>query len=401
MDLLNRETLKELAQVNHAPCLSLYMPTVRFEAEQEQNHIRYKNLLKGARAQLKEDGHREGEIEELLEAAKERQDDTAFWRNLSNGLAVFITPDSTRFYRLPLDFSELVVTGERFHLKPLFPLIASNNRYYVLALSQNDVRIFQGTHYAIDEVDAREIPESLTEALAFDDPEETLQQHTSARAGQRGDAEFHGQGGDEDDASARPQVSLKRFFDQIDNGVRGILKDENAPLVLAGVEYYLPIYREANKYAHLVEDQIAAGNPEHLNPKELHEKTWAIVRPLFEQSQSESTDQFHQQYGQGEQMASDDLREIIPASVFSRVETLFVPIGQQQWGRYDAEQNAVELHDEQQKGDEDLLNFATVHAYLNGGTVHALRPENMPVESGLAATFRYPADVTATEEPAE
>lgn len=397
MDLLNREMLKELAQVQHAPCLSLYMPTVRFEAEQEQNHIRYKNLLKDARAQLKQAGHREDEVEELLREAREQQEDVSFWRSLSNGLAVFITPESTRFYRLPLDFGELVVVGERFHLKPLFPLIASNNRYYVLALSQNDVRIYQGTHYAISEVDAREIPESITEALAFDDPEETLQQHTSARAGRRSDAEFHGHGGDEDDSSARPQVLLKRFFDQIDNGVRDILRDEDAPLVLAGVEYYLPIYRDANKYPHLVEDQIAAGNPEHLNPKELHEKTWEIVRPLFQQSQEESAERFHQQYGRGEQLASGDLREIIPASVFSRVEMLFVPIGQQQWGRYDAEENAVEMHDEQQPGDEDLLNFATVHAYLNGGMVHALRPENMPVDSGLAATFRYPADVAATD----
>ena len=397
MDLLNRQTLKDLAQTEAAPCISLFMPTFRFEADQEQNAIRYKNLLKEAKNQLKEMGRREEEIDTLLKDARARMDDTVFWRNVSDGLAVFITEGATRFFRLPIDFEELAVVGGRFHLKPLFPLIASNNRYYVLALSQNDVRVYQGTHYAISELDGKDIPESIIEALAFDDPEKSLQQHTANQAGGRRDAEFHGHGGDEDDASARPQVALKRFFDQIDEGLRGILQDENAPLVLAGVEYYLPIYREANKYPHLIDDQIAAGNPEHLHPKELHAKTWAIVEPLFQSAQEESVDQFHQQNGNDGQLASHDLREIIPASVFSRVQTLFVPIGQHQWGRYDAEENAVQLHEDQQPEDDDLLNLATVHTYLNGGTVHALQPGNMPVEASLAATFRYPADVSATE----
>ena len=398
MDLLNRQTLKNFAQTEAAPCISLYMPTFRFEADQEQNAIRYKNLLKEAKNQLKETGRREEEIDALLQEVKARMDDTAFWRNVSDGLAVFITEEATRFFRLPIDFEELAVVGERFHLKPLFPLIASNNRYYVLALSQNNVRVYQGTHYAISELDTKDIPESIIEALAFDDPEKSLQHHVSNRAGGRRDAEFHGQGGgNEDDVSAQPQAALKRFFDQIDKGLRGILQDENAPLVLAGVEYYLPIYREANKYPHLIEDQIAAGNPEHLHPKELHAKTWAIVEPLFQSAQEESMDQFHQQSGNGGKLASHNLHEIIPASVFSRVQTLFVPIGQHQWGHYDAEENAVQLHEEQQPEDDDLLNLATVHTYLNGGTVHALQPDNMPVQAPLAAMFRYPADVSATE----
>ncbi len=397
MDLLNREHLKALAETQADPCISLFMPTFRFESDQEQNPIRLKNLLKEARQQLKASDRREDEIEALLKPVQATLDDSAFWRDLSDGLAIFLTPDSASMYRLPLPLDELVVVGKRFHLKPLFPLIASNNRYYVLALSQNEVRLYQGTHFALSEVEAKEIPKSITEALAFDDPEKTLQEHTANRAGGRRDAAFHGQGGDEDDGSAEPHSDLRRFFDQIDNGVRDVLAGENAPLVLAGVGYYLPIYRSANKYPHLVEDNIAAGNPEHLHPKELHEKTWTIVEPIFAEAQQDAVDQFHQRHGNGGGLASADLHEIIPASVFSRVDTLFVPIGKHFWGHYDAEENAVELHEEQEAGDEDLLNFATVHTYLNGGTVHALRTENMPIDDPIAATFRFPADVSAKE----
>lgn len=397
MDLLNREHLRALAETQADPCASFYMPTFRFESEQEQNPIRLKNLLKEARQQLKASEHRQDEIDGLLQPVQDILDDAGFWRDLSDGLAIFVTPDAVEMYRLPLAFEELAFVGERFHLKPLFPLIAANNRYYVLALSQNEVKLYQGTHFALSEVEAKEIPKSITEVLAFDDPEQTLQEHTANRAGRRRDPAFHGQGGDEDDTSAEPHADLRRFFDQIDNGVREVLGEENAPLVLAGVAYYLPIYRGSNKYPHLVEDDIAAGNPEHLHSKELHEKTWAVVEPIFAEAQKNAVEQFHQQHGNGGGLASADLHEVIPASVFSRVDTLFVSIGRQLWGSYDPDANAVEMHEEQQVGDEDLLNFATVHTYLNGGTVHALRAENMPIENAVAATFRFPADVSAKE----
>jgi hypothetical protein len=400
MDLFNKERLSALAHTEADPCISLFMPTVRFEAEQEQNTIRYKNLLSHARDDLRAREMSDGRIEEILQPARERLDDTAFWRSLSEGLAVFITPGGTNFYRLPLNFEELVVVNDTFHLTPLFPLIASNNRYYVLALSQNEVKLYQGTHFAISEVKTAEIPTSITETLAFDDPERNVQNHTASRAGKRSDAAFHGHGSDQDDAAARPHADLKRFFDQIDDGVRDTLGDEAAPLVLAGVKYYLPIYREANKYGGLVEDQIAPGNPEHLEAKELHANTWELVEPIFHEAQAQSMDNFRQELGHGEGLASEDLNEIVPASVFSRVNDLFVPIGEHRWGHYDAERNTVELHEGQETGDVDLLNFATVQTYLNGGTVHALRPDNMPDKGQLlAATFRYPAEnMTAVEE---
>ncbi len=416
MDLLTRDDLRTLAETKFSAaggqtkfsaaggqteaslCISLYMPTAHVEADLEQNPIRLKNLLKSTRQQLQQNGHDEEDVAAMLEPARRLLDQTVFWRGMSDGLALFMTPEGMDLYRLPIAFEELGVVGERFHLKPLFPLIASNNRFYVLALSQNQVRLFQGTHYGISEVEGKEIPENIVDALLkFEEPNRQVQAHTSYRNGGGGpDIAPHGQAPQSDDASHRPKDRLKRFFDEIDHGVCTVLEGESAPLVLAGVSYYLPLYREANGYAQLVEDEMVTGNPERLHPKELHKRTWEIVEPLFTSSQAEAMDQFHHQMGNGG-LASCDLHEIIPASVYSRVDTLFVPVGRHRWGHYDVTGNAVLLHDEQEAGDEDLLNVATLHTYLNGGTVHALRPENMPTEAHLAATFRYPADVAASD----
>jgi hypothetical protein len=402
MDLFTRDELRRLAQMQDEVCISLYLPTHRYESEGSQNPTRFKNVVREARGDLRDMGYHDDEIDTLLAEAHRQTDDSAFWRSMSEGLAVFITPSTTEFFRLPLSFDELAVVGSRFHLKPLFPLIATNNRFYLLALSQNDVRLYQGTHQSVSEVESAEIPASIVEAIRqYEDPEKQIQVHTSNRAEGGGatqsDAQFHGQGGSSDDLSAEPQSELKRFFRKIDDRVATYLNGEKAPLVLAGVSEYLPLYAEVSDYPHLVDDQIIAGNPEPMGLDELHEKAWSVVEPIFLEAQDDALGLFDQLYYQDGELASDDFHEIVPACAYSRVDTLFVPVGQYRWGTFDADANTVELHDEQKAGDEDLLDYAAVTAYLNGSTVHALRPENMPGGRSVAATFRFRADVSATE----
>jgi hypothetical protein len=396
MDLITRNVLKQLATTSDEVCVSFFMPTMHVEAELSQNAIRYKNLVKKARQQVEEQADSSQEAEAILEPLEALPDRTTFWQQLSDGLAAFATPTSFDVYRLPLQFDELVMTGSRFHLKPLFPVFASNNQFYLLALSQNQVKLYQGTHYGVSEIDAREIPKSLIEALFYDDPEKSLQHHAGNVVGGRHDSVFHGQGRQDEDQRSRPQDQLRRFFREVDEGVQQTLDDEEAPLILAGVDYYLPIYREINGYKHLIDDTIVAGNPDHLSPQQLHQKAWPIIESQLLEAQSSAIDAFNARNGRGG-LASTDLKEVIPAAYFSRVDTLFVPIGEHEWGRYDATSNEVYLHDTYESGDDDLLDLAAVHTYLNGGTVHALRRENMPTEATLAATFRYPADVEAAE----
>ncbi|PSQ90488.1 MAG: hypothetical protein BRD30_04620, partial [Bacteroidetes bacterium QH_2_63_10] len=305
-----------------------------------------------------------------------------FWRGLSEGLAAFITTETSEFYRLPLPFDELAIVEDRFHLKPLFPLIAANTRFYLLALSQNDVRLFQGTHQAINEVEAAEIPSDIVTAIRQyeEPPEQGLQSHTQGRSsspdGRETDQRHHGHGSS-DDQSREPKDQLKRFFRRINESVSDYIGGEEVPLVLAGVSEYLPLYESMNSYPHLVD--------------------WGVVESVLQDRQQEEMDRFEDFYYQNGDLASDNFHEIIPACAYSRVETLFVPIGEYRWGRYDPETNTVQVHESQQPGDGDLLNYAALQSYLNGGAVHVLPPEQMPGGRSVAAIFRYEADVEATE----
>jgi hypothetical protein len=402
MDLFNRAQLKRLAELQDDLCISLYMPTHQFRSDWSQNTTRFKNLLGDVQGQLQEQDYRESGTNEILGEARALLDRPGFWRDLSDGLAVFITGGTTETYRLPLSFDEIAITDDHFHLKPLFPLIAANNRFYLLSLSQNDVRLYQGTHQAVGEVEAAEIPSSIVSAIQqYEEPTGGFRTNTQGQSPSRdaGNTEraHHGQGA-EDDLSGEPQDEIKRFFRKVDESVSDYLGGEDAPLVLAGVSEYLPLYREANSYPHLIEDEIVAGNPEQPDAEELHTNAWDIVESVFLEHQEEEKDRFEQLYYQDGDLASDDFHEIIPACAYSRVETLFVPVGQHRWGRFDPETNTVEVHDSKQAEDGDLLNYAAVSAYRNGATVHALRPEQMPGGRSIAATFRYRADLAADEE---
>lgn len=387
MSILSRAELRRLTKECEKWCVSIFMPTHRAGREIQQDPIRLKNLLGEAEERLLAGGLRAPEAQELLEPGEKLLVDSLFWQRQSDGLAIFLSSEVFRRYRLPFDFQELAVVADRFHIKPLLPLLSGDGRFYILAISQNEVRLLQGTRYSVGEVDLEDVPESLAEALRWDDPEKRLQWHTQTGAKIDGDraAIFHGHGvASADD----PKNYVLRYFHRLDEGLNQLLGDERAPLVLAGVDYLLPIYGEANTYLHLVDEGVV-GNPEELSAKELHKQAWTIVHPLFLAVQKEAAARYRQLAGAGGGEASDDLKEVVPAAYYGRVEVLFVAVGVQRWGNFDPDGNRVELHQEVEARDQDLLDFTAVQTLLNGGTVYAVEPERVPGEASLAAVFRY------------
>lgn len=382
MHLLTKKNIEELIQKQKGWCLSIYMPAHSTAAETQQDKIRFKNLIKDAEKRLLENGLRSREAGEFMEPLRGLLEDEPFWQHQRDGLAVFRSDDILRYFRLPENFRELLVVTRRFHLKPLLSFLSNDGKFYILALSQNKTRLFLGTHYTISKVDEANIPGNLAEALQYDDPERQLQFHTQTGGGGKRAAMFHGQGVGIDDA----KNNLLRYFRQIDKGLHSILKEERAPLVLAGVEYLFPIYREQNTYPYLVNEGIK-GNPDELDAEKLHKQAWDIVQPVFLKATEEALDTY--KLLEHTEQSSDTIQSVIPAAYHGRVDVLLVAVGLQAWGSFDQEENSICLHDEPAADDEDLLDFAAVQTILHGGTVYALSPERMPDNQKVMAIFRY------------
>jgi hypothetical protein len=383
MKQLSRGELEALMQRREGACVSLYAPMVKAGPETQQNAIRFKNLVRKAADALEAHGLGPKEAEAFLAPAFDLIDDTPFWQHQSDGLAVFLAEGFFRCYRVPVEVRELALVEERFHLKPLLPLLSGDGRFYVLALSQKRVRLLEATRHSVHELDLGDLPTSLNEAVGYEVEETHIQYHTGTKTARAGDSPvYHGQGGGEDDTKAE----IRKFFSLLDRGVTALIGDRSAPLVLAGVEFLFPIYRQSSSHPALVEGGVP-GNPEELTAEELHERAWPLVEPVFTRSQESAADRYGELAGTGH--ASSQLEEVITAAADGRVETLFVALGTRRWGWFDPDGRRVELAEQDGPGHEDLVDFAAIQTLLKGGRVFAVQPEQVPEGAPVAAVYRY------------
>jgi len=380
MKNLTLDQIKGLAQQTASPSISIFLPTHRSGQDTQQDPIRLKNLLRDAEKQLLDGGMGPREAGALLQPAQALLDDANFWNHQHEGLALFMSADDFHYYALPFSVEELLVVAQSYYVKPVLPLFTNNGHYYVLAISQNEIRLFEGTRYGVGQIDLPEgTPESLEAALRLDGPQKTLQMHPGGGGGM-----FHGQGpGDEEQ-----KVWIEQYLNLVDTSLKEIFREQNAPLVLAGVDYLLPMYRKVSEYSNIMEEGIT-GNPDHLRPEELQEQAWRIVETYFQQETKKIVEQYQQLADTDK--ATDNIEEIVAAAFNGRVDKLILSVENQIWGAFNPKDGKVmrSSNGQSKKYNLALLDFTAMHTLQNGGTVCALSQDEMPTDSPIAAVFRY------------
>ena len=385
MHLMTKENLEELLKTGPEPCVSVFMPTIKGSEETKQNPIRYRNLLGEAEKKLVASGHKPADARKMLEPALPLLEDHKFWQYQSGGLALFLSPAVKRVYTLPLNIKELAVVADHFCVAPLLPLFAEDGRFYVLALSQHSIKLYQCTRHNVTQVDLRQVPRSISELLELNPKEKQLQFHgnTEGHAGGRGrGAMFHGHAQDSNEAKSNILV----YFQSVNKGIAAMLRNERSPLVTAGVDYLNHIYAQANTFPSLYVRSIH-GNASAVRPEELRDKAWELVKPLFATEAQVGARQYAQALGTP--LASAHIRDILQAAQEGRVATLLVRAGAQRWGMYDAATGETELHKVPAPADTELVDLAVTRTLRHGGKVYVVEESKMPGISPVAAVFRH------------
>ncbi len=299
----------------------------------------------------------------------------------ADGLALFTSPGLERKYRLPIPFEEIVVVGQSFHTSPLLELLQTPERYWLLAVSQKEVRLKQGTARGLTPVDLSGVPKSLKDALG---PEVQRDSLSHSAMGARGPV-FHGYGVGKDDS----KTELERFFRQIDSGLRDLLGDDLSPLVLAAVDYYHPIYRTVSRLDNLTDDGII-GNVSGWSDERLHEAARPIVEREAERKLGLAGELWDAAFKQKKTEA--DLSAAGRLAVGGRIRLLLTERGRRLWGRIDRTMGTVEFVQEagEDPGDHavELLDELAEIVILRGGNALVVSPESMPTDTGIAAVLR-------------
>lgn len=381
MDFVLKDEIRELMQIRDDYSVSVYLPTHRAGRETEQDPIRLDNLLRGAEKELEARGMRSADARNLLGPAFNLMKEGFFNRRLADGLSILISKNLFKAFRLPIHFDERVSVGRQFYLRPLAPMLHCCKRFLILAVSRKSVRLLECTEFGVNEIELKNVPQSMREALGYDQESAPLFRMAAQASSSGAVSMIHGHGG----GAESEKEYLWHYFQILKHSLHPYLREENIPLVFAGVDYLYPMFKLVDAYKNTV--GIIEGNPDGLDSQELLRRGLPAVSPYFRREQEQAIERYENHLGGT--LASESIEQILPSAVAGRIDTLFEDIGVQKWGKYDPVSGQVEVHVGQQSGDEELLDVAFAQTYLNGGNIYALDSAQMPGDSGIAAIFRY------------
>ena len=257
--LPTKKELDALMSFRNPHCLTLYSPYIETSSSENPNRIQLKNLLKKASQLLLADSLKQREINIILQPVNQFIENSEFLSKYPHNLALFISNDFFGYYRLPpKKIKPDVIVDKKFKLLHVEKLINNNLNYFVLSVSYNGAYLFSGDCYQIKK---QKISNSMKQELNIDELPHERQFHNVAPASMSKKSErSHGQ---YNETQVNKDLLIK-FFRKIDHKLHVLFKNKKTPLIIAGVDYLLPLYRKVNTYPYLLNDGII-GNLEHSN----------------------------------------------------------------------------------------------------------------------------------------
>ncbi|RPH70027.1 MAG: hypothetical protein EHM78_13025 [Myxococcaceae bacterium] len=206
------------------PCISIFLPPEARD-ERGQTAIRWKNLVREAR-RLVSERYQRREVEQLL-APLVGLVARADGRFIGQGVAAFRSPDVMVEFRVPARLPEIVVVADTFHTRPLVRHLETNKHFFLLALAQNSVTLFEGSPEGLVTLEVEGLPQDVRDIISDNAGRAYLGVHGDM--GGTNAPTFHGHG------NGKSLATVTRYFRAVDHCIRQFLRGEHAPLILAGV----------------------------------------------------------------------------------------------------------------------------------------------------------------------
>ncbi|WNH07781.1 hypothetical protein [Thalassobellus suaedae] len=385
MPLLSKKEIAELHQINQENCISIFIPTHRAGKEvlQEKDALSLKVQLQDVKKKLAKKGIHKTTINTITAPVQQLIDNTLFWRQQSDGLAIFIADNYFKTYTLPIYFEAFNYIANAFYLKPLMPLFVGDGRFYLMNLEIGKVKLHECTQHSITEISIDDlIPENIQDSVGYDYEDKNLQFRTQQSGAVQ--AIFHGQ----EAATGKRKNEIKTYFRAINDGIKPLLKDEKTPLIIASQDYLFDIYKEANTYSNLYDKNINT-NLKVTNILDLHELAWEKISPIFDQKRKDKIARFLEVQGTGK--TAIGIERILPKAFQGKIDTLFCENLADIFGSYKLENDTVSVTETEENDTTiSLMNLAAIKTFLTGGAVYLLDKETMPNQhSKINALYRY------------
>ena len=370
VDLPTQAEIKALALSRSEICASLYLPTSPLsQAAAEHDRLTLKNLALDATRQMEAAGVDKRLIWPITEQLEDLVDDDDFWQVQARSLAVFVTPDAIRTFRLPNNLEQVVQVADRFFLKPLLRSVTFPHEALVLSLSVGRARLV--------EVFA-DLPPQDVRVPGM--PKDAMSAVGKATIGHRSPSgRIHGSEGE--------KVRLRQYARAVDQALRGLLAGRNTPMILAVTRPLDDIFRSVNTYPHLADQQITASADELTN-SQLAEAARPLLDEIHAAELAAQMELFRARKDQGR--ATTDIAQAARAATFGAIDSLLVDIDEVVPGRVDETDGTVRFAQADDASSYGIVDEIAARTLAHGGKVLGVRKADLPDGASLAAILRYP-----------
>lgn len=375
--MISESTIHDLIDYESEISITLTMPTHKRGEDSKQDPIRLKNLISEATQLIIKNGGNSALAEKLLQPAVNLLGKPLFWSHVEYGLVIYLSNEKFDLHLLPYSVQEQAYVADHFLITPIMPMISMDGSFFVLAVSRQNMRLLHCTRNEAVDVTPIGMPKSVEDYLEVD-PEKQLQFHSGSH-GQK--AVYFGHNANEEDK----MVVVEQFFREAERSITDKLNKDGDPLIAIGLSDNLNLYKKINNYSRLMGDMIKT-NPNELSDKQLKEMGWDFVRTYFLEDMYKSLGKFETK---SVEKFSNNLEEIVEATVMGKSSAIFISTGETKWGYYDESKNVVQFSGSKNGNDVDLLNWLSIKGLKMGSKVYLLPKEEMPAQSTVAAEFRF------------
>lgn len=383
-ELAEFQSLKDLKTIlaTEGPCLSVYIPLSAAPPNQsaKENALEWRDTLRTLEPRVQQSG---ALGRELLESVRDW--DALFADRQPQGRSVAVLRSSDVFSVTWLDeaVKSRAELGPRFYIRPLLAELTRQKVFYILALSQKDVRLLRCTARSSEEVALPPHVAAGFEAFMNSAKPDHLTEGRAAPGPGAGSSKgvMFTTSSDREDKGEY----LAHFFRQIDRGVEELLRGKTDPVVLVGVEYEIALYRSLHSSLPLSLEAVQ-GAPNGLKSGEMHARALDALLRCYETKLDEALAHYNHKVGGG---ASNRLKDVVTAAHDGRVLTLLVSDTLETTGVFDESTHSVKGRETGGPSDEDLVNDAAVQTIRHAGQVLVVPNGKMPNGAPLAAIFRF------------
>ena len=390
MDSLANDYAAGIFDSPEAPCLSLYQPTHRSHPDNQQDSIRFGNLVKSMEESLRQK-YSKRDVRPLLEPFQALIDNHDFWNHTLDGLVVLGAPGIFRAYRLQRPVGELAVVADSFHIKPILRILQSAGRYQVLGLNRHEIRLFEGNRDVLDEIElSPSVPRTMTEALveSSNELDVTVWTYGSGHPGAIG-SKYPGAGvkSGMDQKGDMIDNDAEKFFRAVDRALlENYSRPSGLPLLLASLPEHRALFHRVSHNPFLMAEGIDI-SPDAMSIEELRVRAWQTIEPHYHARLAGLIGMF--EAARSKELGTDDLVQVAKNAVAGRVATLLIDADRRIPGSIDDLTGAIELDDLANPKVDDLLDDIAELVLKNGGQVVVVPAERMPTQTGLAAIYRF------------